>query len=49
MKRTKTELEIDRFPDEIKCFLKDAPVYDSSCSEESRVYFIDTNGGYFLK
>ena len=26
-----------------------APVYDSSCSPEARVYFIDKDGGYFLK
>lgn len=25
------------------------PVYDSSCSPEARVYFIDTDGGLFLK
>ncbi|MBQ8345298.1 MAG: aminoglycoside 3'-phosphotransferase [Clostridia bacterium] len=26
-----------------------APVYDSSCSPEARVYFIDRDGGYYLK
>lgn len=25
------------------------PVYDSSCSPNARVYFIDTDGGYYLK
>ena len=28
---------------------KGAKVYDSSCSPEARVYFIDKDGGYFLK
>lgn len=34
------------------CFhplLQDATVYDSSCSPEARVYFIDKDGGYYLK
>lgn len=26
-----------------------APVFDCSCSPEARVYFIDRDGGYFLK
>ncbi len=30
-------------------FVGDSPVFDSSCSPEARVYFIDTDEGYFLK
>ena len=30
-------------------WLKGFPIYDSSCSPEARVYFIDTDEGFFLK
>ena len=30
-------------------FVSGARVYDSSCSPEARVYFIDKDGGYYLK
>lgn len=31
------------------CYLKSYDIYDSSCSPEARVYFIDTDEGFFLK
>lgn len=37
------------FPFEFERLLTGAPVYDSSCSPEARVYFIDKDGGYYLK
>lgn len=37
------------FPEELSHFTENAPIYDSSCSPEARVYFIDRNGGYYLK
>lgn len=36
-------------PTEICRFLSGAAIYDSSCSAEAAVYFIDKNGGYYLK
>ncbi len=36
-------------PDEFRQFIQGARVYDSSCSPEARVYFIDKDGGYYLK
>ena len=36
-------------PAEIARWIENAPVYDSSCSPEARVYFIDKDNGYFLK
>lgn len=36
-------------PQEILCFLSGASIYDSSCSPEARVYFIDKGNGYYLK
>lgn len=44
---------IDRIPTELPCeitrFIGDARIYDSSCSPEARVYFIDRGDGYYLK
>lgn len=36
-------------PKEIKNFISDAPIYDSSSSPEARVYFVDKDEGYYLK
>ena len=36
-------------PDFFYKFVNGARVYDSSCSPEARVYFIDKDGGYYLK
>ena len=48
---TKTRLDAlpSGCPPEIAELLGDAPVYDSSCSDRARVYFIDRDGGFFLK
>ena len=37
------------FPDDIRRFLGCASLFDSSCSPEARVYFIDKDAGYYLK
>ena len=37
------------FPKEAAEYIDGAPVYDSSCSPEARVYFIDKDCGYYLK
>ena len=49
MKRTKIEKLPFEVPDELAKFVTGATVYDSSCSPEARVYFIDKDGGYYLK
>ncbi|MBQ3708215.1 MAG: phosphotransferase [Clostridia bacterium] len=36
-------------PPEAADLLGTSPVYDSSCSDAARVYFIDRDGGFFLK
>ena len=36
-------------PSEIVRLCRGARIFDSSCSPESRVYFIDQEGGYYLK
>ena len=49
MKRTKIDIELRNFPEEFHTFLKRAEVFDSSCSKEARVYFLDVDGGLYLK
>lgn len=36
-------------PRELERVVSGAQVYDSSCSPEARVYFLDKDGGYYLK
>ncbi len=49
MKRTKITPDIWQYPKEFHCFLRNAELFDSSCSPEARVIFIDKDGGYYLK
>lgn len=36
-------------PEDIRRFISTANIYDSSCSPEAKVYFIDRENGYYLK
>jgi kanamycin kinase len=49
MHRYPIQPDLSQFPQEFHSLLSAARVYDSSCSKEARVYFIDTGRGYFLK
>lgn len=49
MKRTLLTPDPSIFPAAYHPLLSNAPVYDSSCSPEARVYFIDRDGGLYLK
>ena len=49
MKRTLTTIATESLPVPIRAFVEGAHVYDSSCSPEARVYFIDKDEGYYLK
>ncbi len=49
MKRTRIAPPYDSVPTAFHGLMTGAEVYDSSCSPEARVYFIDRDGGYFLK
>jgi len=42
-------INIDEYPSELRPFLDGPKLYDSSCSPEARVIFIDKDNGYFLK
>lgn len=49
MKRTLLKRLPDDLPQHIEHFISNSDVYDSSCSPEARVYFIDKDSGYYLK
>lgn len=49
MKRTKIILDQSGFPNELKSIIENSDIYDSSCSRAAKVYFIDKDGGYYLK
>lgn len=49
MKRTLMHQIPNEMPQDIRHFVSGANIYDSSCSPEARVYFIDKGNGYYLK
>ena len=49
MKRTLVKPELSLFPEEFHSLLDSHPIYDSSCSADARVWFIDGEGGLYLK
>ncbi len=49
MKRTEIERIPIVLPEEIGRICRGARLFDSSCSPSARVYFIDRDGGYYLK
>ena len=49
MNRKPIEMNSAAYPEEIRTFLQNGAVYDSSCSPEARVLFINKDGGLFLK
>ena len=42
-------IALDEYPVAIRTLLKKAKVFDSSCSPEARVLYIEKGDGYFLK
>ena len=49
MKRTLLNTLPELLPDDLLRFVEGARIYDSSCSPEARVYYVDRDGGYYLK
>lgn len=49
MKRRRIQLDAGQFPEAVLRLIRDATVYDSSCSQAARVYYIEREGGLFLK
>jgi len=49
MKKTLLNKIPNEMPQDIRHFVSSANIYDSSCSPEANVYFIDKGNGYYLK
>ena len=49
MKRTEISVDITDFPVPFRHLLQNTRVFDSSCSPEARVFYIERDGGLFLK
>ena len=49
MERKPIQLAMEDFPLELQPLFKDAKLYDSSCSQQARVYYIDKEAGFYLK
>lgn len=49
MKLTPETVDISAYPPELAPFLTGAKVFDSSCSPNAKVLFLDKDDGYFLK
>lgn len=49
MKQTPIQIDPDTIPSAFRPLLRGAQTYDSSCSADARVLFIDRDGGYYLK
>lgn len=49
MKRTPISLDISTIPIQFHPYLQGAALYDSSCSNAAKVYFLDKGPGYYLK
>ena len=49
MKLTQIQPQLDQIPRDFHGLLSDCCIFDSSCSPEAKVLFIDKDSGYFLK
>lgn len=49
MKRTPVFPDISQFPREFHTLLRGSPVFDSSCSKAAQVWFLEKDGGFYLK
>jgi len=49
MKRTPIQPDLTRIPAVFHPYFADAPAFDSSCSRDARVIFLDRDGGLYLK
>lgn len=49
MERKQISVDLEHFPVLFHPILNNAQVYDSSCSKQAQVWFIDKEGGFYLK
>jgi len=49
MKQTSITPDLNAIPEQFRNLIENSAVYDSSCSPEAQVLYIDRDGGYYLK
>lgn len=49
MKRTRITVNPEEYPIEYRSLLRETEIYDSSCSPEARVLYVEKEGGVFIK
>lgn len=49
MEQTSLSIDPSLFPESMQAYIREVPVFDSSCSPEAQVYFLDKACGYYLK
>ena len=49
MIRKPVKIDLAQYPEALLQYLEKTETYDSSCSPQARVFFIDKDGGYYLK
>lgn len=49
MERKLVKPDPEQFPEVFQSLIAGSTVYDSSCSRDARVWFLDRDGGYYLK
>lgn len=49
MEKKPVSVDISAFPEEFRPFLEGTRVFDSSCSHQARVWFLEKEGGLYLK
>lgn len=49
MKRTRIRIDPSAYPNALSALLSDAVIYDSSCSPEAQVIYVERDTGYYLK
>lgn len=42
-------VNIEDYPEQLRPYLSGAPIYDSSCSQDAKVFYIEKDSGFFLK
>ena len=49
MERKPVQIDLSRFPAQLHPYLESSCVFDSSCSPEARVWYLDLGPGFYLK
>ena len=49
MNRPRIDLDLQTIPEVLRDFAAGCAIYDSSCSKDAKVYFLDKDQGYYLK